>query len=170
MLIERKWGMSSKNTFSIYPIRTLLEQIIKPAELWIDPFANNSKLANVTNDLNTAFETDYHIDAMDFFKMFDDESIDGVLYDPPYSPRQVKECYSGFGLPITREETKMSFWSNHKDEIARILKKGGKAVTFGWSSQGIGKCRGFTIERILIVPHGGNKNDTIVTVNIKQEN
>jgi len=32
---------------------------------------------------------------------------------------------------------------------------------------GIGKNRGFEMTRILLVPHGGSKNDTIVTVETK---
>jgi len=32
---------------------------------------------------------------------------------------------------------------------------------------GIGKGRGFKIVRIMLVPHGGAKNDTIVTVERK---
>lgn len=33
------------------------------------------------------------MDALEFLKLFDDESVDVVLFDPPYSPRQVKEIY-----------------------------------------------------------------------------
>ena len=32
---------------------------------------------------------------------------------------------------------------------------------------GLGENRGFTMMRILLVPHGGSKNDTIVTVEQK---
>ncbi len=35
------------------------------------------------------------------------------------------------------------------------------------NSMGMGKNRGFEIQRILLVPHGGNHNDTIVTVEKK---
>lgn len=62
-------------------------------EVIIDPFANNNKLATITNDLDCQYDTNYHLDAYDFLKMFEDNSIDTVLYDPPYSPRQVSECY-----------------------------------------------------------------------------
>lgn len=107
------------------------------------------------------------MDALDFLKMFNDSSVDGILYDPPYSPRQVSECYQNFGLEITMKTTQASFWANHKKEIARILKKGGKVITFGWNSGGIGKTYGFKIERILLVPHGGWHNDTICVVEVK---
>ena len=105
---------------------------------------------------------------MDFLKLLDSNSFDVVLYDPPYSPRQVKECYEGMGLTITAEQTKASFRARHLDEIARILKPGGVCLSFGWNTNGVGKKRGFEIIEILIVPHGGSKNDTLCTVEVKQ--
>lgn len=68
---------------------------------------------------------------------------------------------------MTNETTRASFWSNQKKEIGRIVKVGGKVITFGWNSGGIGSKHGFEITRILLVPHGGWHNDTIVTVETK---
>lgn len=165
-IIERKWAMPNKNTFSIKPIKELILDELTDG-VWIDPFANSNKLASITNDLNTEYDTDYHMDALDFLKLFPDNSIDGILYDPPYSPRQVSECYNNVGLSVTWDTTKSSFWSNHKREISRILKLNGKVITFGWNSGGIGASNGFSIKRILLVPHGGWHNDTICTVEVK---
>ena len=64
-------------------------------------------------------------------------------------------------------EMNNSYWSKCKDEIARIMKPGGKVVSFGWNSNGIGKKRGFEITRILLVAHGSQHNDTICTVEVK---
>lgn len=166
IIIEREWAMPNKNTFDIKPIKQLINEEITDGT-WIDPFANRNKIASITNDLNLEFDTDYHLDALDFLKMFDSDSIDGVLYDPPYSPRQVSECYNDVGYNVTWDTTKSSFWGNHKREISRIVKKGGKVITFGWNSGGIGNKYGFEIERILLVPHGGWHNDTICTVEVK---
>ena len=167
MKIERKWAMPNKNTFSIKPIKELLEEEVDQNKKWIDPFANNSKVANITNDLNTEFDTDYHMDALEFLKMFETGSVDGVLFDAPYSPRQISECYKGLGVSLTYKTTQASFWGNIKKEIGRITKLGGKAITFGWNSGGVGKSNGFEIEKILLVPHGGWHNDTIVVVERK---
>ena len=166
ILIERKWAMPNSNTFSIKPIKELINEE-KTDGLWIDPFANSNKLANITNDLNPEFDTNYHMDALDFLEMFDDNSVDGVFYDPPYSLRQVTECYKNFGINVTSETTRSTFWTNHKKEISRIVKIGGKVITFGWNSGGIGNKYGFKITRILLVPHGGWHNDTICTVEVK---
>ena len=164
--IERIWAMPNKNTFEIKPIHDLIVDEITGG-IWIDPFANRNKLASITNDLSTEFDTDYHLDALDFLKMFDTDSVDGVLYDPPYSPRQVSECYNNVGYNVTWDTTKASFWGNHKREISRIVKIGGKVITFGWNSGGIGYKYGFEIQKVLLVPHGGWHNDTICTVEIK---
>ena len=165
--IERVWAMPNKNTFSIKPIEQLIAETVDLSLLWIDPFANQNKIASITNDLNTQYDTDYQLDALDVLKMFDDNSVDGVLYDPPYSPRQVSECYNDVGYSVTWDTTKASFWGNHKREISRIVKIGGRVITFGWNSGGIGNKYGFEIERILLVPHGGWHNDTLCTVEIK---
>ena len=165
---ERVWAMPNSNTFDIPPIKQLISEEVDTTLLWIDPFANVNRIARITNDLNPEYGTEYTMDALDFLKMFDDESVDGVLYDPPYSPRQVSECYKGVGMNVTSATTRASFWGNHKKEISRIVKRGGKVLTFGWNSGGIGTKYGFTITRILLVPHGGWHNDTICTVEIKQ--
>lgn len=171
--INRIWAMPNKNTFKIKPIRELIERRIKevkdknPNAIIIDPFANQNRLADITNDLDNQYDTDYHMDALDFLKMFNDNSVDMVLYDPPFSPRQVSECYRKLGKTVNMQTTQASYWSKQKKEIARIVKKDGIVITCGWNSGGIGKTNGFEIVEILLVPHGGWHNDTIVTVDKK---
>ena len=65
------------------------------------------------------------------------------------------------------ETTQSSWRRKHLDEIQRIVKPNGKVFCFGWNSSGVGKTRGFELYRILLVPHGGSHNDTIVTVESK---
>lgn len=166
--INRTWAMPNKNTFTIKPINQLIQKYL--GENWIDPFANDSvfnKKCKMTNDLNPKFTTDCHEEALDFLKRFKDNEIDGVLLDPPYSPRQLKECYDSIGRSLTREDTQASFWSKIKDEITRILKPNGIVISCGWNTNGIGKKRGFKILEILLVAHGGNHNDTICMVERK---
>lgn len=159
--------MPNSKTFSIKPIKELIHRYIKEKQISIDPFANNSKLTTTTNDLDTQYDTDFHLDALDFFKAFKDTSIDLVLYDPPYSPRQVSECYKKLDMTVNMQTTQSSYWSNHKKEISRIVKKDGIVITCGWNSGGISKKYGFEIMEILLVPHGGWHNDTIITVEKK---
>lgn len=165
MKIQRAWCMPNSRTFKITPIKEIIQKY--SAGVIIDPFANDSRLATITNDLDTAYETDYHLDAMDFLKMFENESVDTVLYDPPYSPRQVAECYKSMGKTVNMETTQASYWSKQKEQIGRIVKPGGIVITCSWNSGGIGKKYGFEIVEILMVAHGGWHNDTIVVVERK---
>ena len=166
---ERKWAMSNSETFSIIPIKEFVERNIEGRNIIIDPFARNCKYGTERNDLNPECDTPYHLDALDFLKMFPDNYADCVLYDPPYSLRQVSECYKGVGRQVTMETTQASWRARHLDEIARILKPGGIALCFGWNSNGVGKKRNFEMKEVLTVPHGGSKNDTICTMEEKKE-
>lgn len=167
MKINRVWAMPNSNTFDIKPIGQLIDRYLVDEHFSIDPFANKNKLAKLTNDIVPNYGTDHSLDAIDFLKMFKESEIDLVLYDPPYSPRQVSECYKMLGRTVNMQTTQASYWSDQKKEIGRIVKEGGHCITCGWNSGGIGKKYGFEIVEILIVPHGGWHNDTIVTVERK---
>lgn len=167
MIMNRKWAMPNSNTFSIPPINELVTRYTNGDKVIVDQFANNCKFGTITNDLNVKYETTYHLDALDFLKLLENEIADVVLYDPPYSPRQVKECYEGVGITVTAEHTKASWRAKHLDEIARILKPEGICLCFGWNTNGVGKKRGFEMIEVLVVAHGGSKNDTLCTVERK---
>ena len=168
MRMSRCWAMPNSRTFQIKPIKEFVQRNISGAQIVIDPFANDCKIGTITNDLNPEFNTDYHLDALDFLQLLPSCSADAVLYDPPYSLRQVSECYKGVGITVTQETTRSSWRAKHLDEIARILKPGGICLCFGWNSNGVGKKRGFEMIEICIVAHGGSKNDTICTAEIKR--
>lgn len=72
-------------------------------------------------------------------------------------------------MTVNKETTQASYWSKQKNEIARIIKPNGLCISCGWNSNGIGKTRGFEIIEILLVAHGGNHNDTIITVERKTD-
>jgi hypothetical protein len=149
MKITREWAMPNKKTFAIKPIKELLERVIpvyKNEHLCLDPFP-----------------FDYSKDATEYLNEKQDDCYYNAVFDPPYSPRQLKECYKGLG----EYDTKASTWSNWKDLLSKKIKKGGIVISFGWSSQGMGINRGFEINEILLVAHGGSHNDTIVTVERK---
>lgn len=166
MIINREWTMPNKNTFSIKPIYELINKYINisDSKVIIDPFANTSKIGTIRNDLDETMPTHYHMDATDFLKTIENDSADMILYDPPYSPRQVSECYKKLNYTVNTATTQSSYWSKQKQEIGRIVKKGGYCITCSWNSGGIGKKFGFEIVEILLVAHGGWHNDTIVVV------
>jgi hypothetical protein len=142
---EHVWAMPNKKTFTIKPIEKLLQEETRGKVL--DPFP-------------FPFQTD----ALELMRKTETESIDTGYYDPPYSLRQLKEVYESKGLALTQHMTQ-SYWHDIEQEWGRIIKPGGKVIKFGWNS---GRIKGFEITRILLVVHGGHHNDTIVTVQTKQ--
>ena len=157
MKIQRIWAMPSRWTFTIKPIRELLKEEMTYG-LWIDPFSGKNSPATIKNDL--VEEADFNMDALAFLKGVESGKADGILYDQPYSITQARK----YGH---KQFSSMKYWADCKNECARILKPGGKVICFGWNSMGLGKNRGFEMTRILLVAHGGSKNDTICTVENK---
>jgi len=164
--VRREWAMPNSWTFEVGPIQELVEREVSKSDgLWIDPFAGQSDYADITNDFNPELDTDYTEKAEAFFERFDDGEVDGgVLFDPPYSPRQVKEMYEGVGLEVHMDDVQSTFYSRKREMIANICAVGATVVSFGWNSVGIGKTRGFDKREVLMVCHGGAHNDTICTV------
>lgn len=171
IMMNRVWAMPSSETFSIKPIQRLLSRYLKPGMVSMDPFARNSRLASYTNDLNPDTAAQYHRTALDFLGLMNEEGLqaDVVLFDPPYSLRQVKEVYQSIGIEKLHPDDTHG-WRRERDEIATLVKEDGIAISFGWNSQGVGKKRGFEIIEILLVAHGRDHNDTICTVERKLPN
>ena len=159
--------MPNKNTFEIKPIKDLLEHYISPFDEVVDPFANNSDCGTIYKRSRHAVQNGLPHGCDRLSKMLPLQCADVVLYDPPFSPRQISECYTKLGMSVDMETTQASYWSKQKEQIARIIKPNGIVITCSWNSGGIGKKHGFEIEEILMVAHGGWHNDTIVTVERK---
>lgn len=167
MKIQRAWAMPSKKTFSIKPIAELLNRYVGNGKGWIDPYAGWLSPAEITNDHNPERNATYHLEAEEFGKMLPRNDYAGVLFDPPYSYRQVSEHYKNVGKKATQMDTCTQFYNRAMNPIADKIKKGGHAISFGWNTNGFGKVRGFEIVEILIVAHRGHHNDTLVTVETK---
>ncbi len=172
MEIIRHWCMPNSNTFEMSPIKKYLSDIITSEKIVIDPFARNSEYApEWSNDLNPETTANYHMDAIDFCDMLVARKIkaDVVLFDPPYSPRQISECYQNIGRKVTAQDTQNArLYKEVKDRLSIVLKPGGMSICFGWNSSGFGKNRGFDLKKILLLAHGGAHNDTIVTFEKKK--
>lgn len=168
MIYNRIWAMPDRWTFTIKPIAKLISKYVGNGVGWIDPFAGENSPAEITNDLNPLRPAKFHLHAKEFATNLHSK-YKGVLFDPPYSLRQTKECYDGIGYDMSQEDTQ-SFPNNIKDIIAHKIETGGIAICFGWNSGGFGKNLGFEMVEILLVPHGGHHSDTIVTVEVKFQN
>jgi hypothetical protein len=166
MIIRREWAMPNKHTFLINPIKDLIEKYVGSGKNWIDPFAGENSPAEITNDLNPNKPAKYHLHAIDFINALQTE-YDGCLFDPPYSLRQVKECYEKIGINLMSQKDTQYFPTYIKDAISPKIKIGGIVICCGWDSNAFGFNRGFKFLEILMVAHGGRHNDTIVTVEQK---
>lgn len=168
MIMSKKWAMPNKETFKIKPINEIITRYIEEtqAKRIADPFVRNSPFKHLcySNDIDPNIIANRNMDGLDFLKSIKSRSADLILFDPPYSPRQVSECYRKLDKTVNMQTTQSIFWTNFKKEIARTLKNGGCVISCGWNSGGIGKGLGFVQTEILLVAHGGWHNDTIVVV------
>lgn len=160
--ITRHWAMPDRYTFAMPAVAELLDEEISGT--WADPFCGLNSPAQIRNDADTAREAEYHLDGLDFLKELDSYSVDGVLFDPPYSVEQALRKYKP---KHNGTAGRTEYWSKCKDEIARVVRPGGKVICFGWDSNGLGKGRGFELDRVMLLCHGACHNDTIITVETK---
>ena len=164
MLFNREFAMPNGDTFSIPPIKKFVSRYCDGQSVIVDPFARNSKFATHTNDLNPETTAQLHLHAEAACDVWEFRGVvaDMVLFDPPYSPRQISELYKSIGLAVGTNETQNGrLYKSVRDGLDRLLKSGGVCLSFGWSSTGMGIKRGYEIIEILFVPHGGAHNDTI---------
>lgn len=143
----------------------------------VDPFCNNkttrmqgTKLT--TNDLNPEFNANYCMEANDFAELMleQKQEYDLVLFDPPYSLRQLKELYNGIGKDLELWQTQ-NMWGRAKNALGQCVKAGGYAITFGWSTSGFGRRRGFEKREIHVLCQQGrdDRYDLLITVEQKPD-
>jgi len=142
MKLTRVWAMPDKETFQIKPIKELLLKYNKGIILDLFPFP-------------------FKEDCFKVLERTPDKSVDVVLLDPPYSFHQAVTTY--------KDEKHIQI-THVYNEVKRVLKDNGLVIHFGWNSNGIGKKNGFEIIEIMLVAHGGNHNDTIVTIEKRFKN
>jgi len=168
--IRRAWAMPNLETFSVTPIGELVQRYLRRATVSIDPFARNKRWATYTNDLNPTTEAEYHMEVVDYLNLLTERGVkaDLFLFDPPYSPRQIKECYSSIGKTMTTADGQSArlkkLW---RQAALPLLTDDAIVISCGWNSVGFGVMLGFELIEVLLVCHGGDHNDTIVTVERK---
>jgi hypothetical protein len=130
----------------------------------VDSFARNNQWFTYTNDINPNTKSTYHLEAESFHHKLREMGVkaDLWIFDPPYSPRQLKECYNSFGRKMQLEDGQTcrlrKIW---RESILPVLSDDAVVLSFGWNTVGMGKKMGFSIKEILLVCHGSDHNDTI---------
>lgn len=159
MEISRVWIMPSKWTFTMVPVKKLFVKYNVGPD-YADPFSGENSPAQFTNDIEGRGNK-FQLDGLEFLKMFKDNSVFGVLFDPPYS---VEQCLRKYTPKYNGTAGRAEYWAKCKDEIQRIVKPGGLVMSFCWDSTGIGKGRDFKLIEVMLLCHGACHNDTIVTI------
>lgn len=164
MKFSRIFAMPNANTFSIKPIGAFVQRYLAASVISIDPFARDCAWASHTNDLNPETAAQPHEDAETFLLRLRDEGVlaDLIFFDPPYSPRQISECYKKVGREVGMAGTQnAALYSRVRNAVAPLCAPGAIVLSFGWNTNGMGLKHRATIEEILLVAHGGGHNDTI---------
>jgi hypothetical protein len=172
MKIARVFANPAADTFSIKPFAALVKRYLKESKVSIDPFARNKRWAMYTNDLNPETAAEYHLDAFDFLQMLLNKGIkaDCVLFDPPYTRRQVQEVYEQIGRDYINADSQYHSlnWKRERELVNELLQVGGVVLSFGYHSNGMRLIGSYREEELLLVCHGGNHYDTICMVERKQ--
>jgi hypothetical protein len=161
---SRVWEMPNADTFSVPSIGLFVKKYLMKSRVSVDPFARNKRWATHTNDLNPDTSAQHHLDAEDFLRLMVSNGVraDLLVFDPPYSPRQLKECYDNIGRKMQMEDGQTarlrSIW---RDASAPMLTPDAVVLSFGWNTVGFGKSLGFEPVEIMLVCHGADHNDTI---------
>lgn len=164
MKFSRVWAMPNANTFSVKPIGEFVRRYLAESRVSLDMFARDKRWATHTNDLNPATQAEHHMDAEEFCVLMAKRGlkVDLAIFDPPYSPRQISECYKSIGLEVGMKETQNSaLYARVRTALDPLVADSGVVLSFGWNSAGMGVGRGYEILEIMNVCHGAAHNDTI---------
>ena len=168
MIFSNPWVMPSKWTFQVPCIMNLVRKYAHDGKGWADPFAGKSQFAEFRNDLNPDNRQPSCLDAAEFLKQLKGP-LDGVIFDPPYSLTQVSRSYEEIGVKGWTKDNPTGGFPLVKDEIKRLVRPGGHVLSFGWNSVGMGRNRWFKRIELMVVCHGGNRNDTLCLVEKRLE-
>jgi len=150
------------------PKRYTFEQkeLKKWVEKWcrgktLNLFAGKTKLDvnEVRVDMDPEMPADFNMTADEFLDMNTDV-FDTVILDPPYSLRKAHEKYQG---------RYMNNFTRIKEKVSRIVRAGGRVISFGYDSTGMSRKNGFKKIAVCLVNHKGMHNDTIGLVEEKYQ-
>ena len=137
---SRVWAMPNADTFSIKPIGEFVCKYLRESKVSVDPFSRNKEWATYTNDLNPNTSAKEHMDAEDFLRKYTNIAPDLVIFDPPYSPGQMSEVYSGVGLKRDGAGGRNGeLYKRVRDAIRDMAVDSTTVLSFGWNSCGMGK-------------------------------
>ena len=144
-------------TFEPRAVRAFVEENLDGRVLNL--FAGRTKLRHdgrvVRNDLDTDRDADYHLDALELVTSQPEQTFDTVVLDPPYNVRKAREKYNG------EYQGKLTAI---KDQLVRVVRPGGRVLSFGYDTTGMSRSRRFYKKRVAVFCHNGDHNDTLCVV------
>lgn len=156
--IERIFEMPRAWTFQMPKLRAWVESRIEGDTLNL--FGGVTQLSHPSggmiwyNDINPDISSHFNRDACDLTQWQDSKmTYQTVIFDPPYSDFQAVKTY---GIKKAQKVT------HARDVVEYILRPGGRVISLGFNSTGMGASRGYQKEAILLVNCGGSHNDYIL--------
>lgn len=120
--------MPNANTFSMPPVGDFVKRWTEGRTCIVDPFArDNPTGAQHSNDINPVMASDHHKDAREFLDdlIRADVGADCIIFDPPYSPTQIKRAYESAGLEVTQQDTQSARLKREcRDRFRLTLRRG----------------------------------------------
>jgi hypothetical protein len=164
--LRRVLSPAERWTFRIPAVAQLITKYVpEDGKGWIDPFCGRSTLAEYRNDLDPESPCSSHNEAEAFVRAVRPPrgGFRGVLWDPPYSYRQISDCYHALGKKAHTNDTNSSFYTRVRAPLLPKLAKNALVLYCGWDTIPFGP--GFEVVEGLDICHGGgHRHDTLVTV------
>lgn len=156
--LHYKWAMPNKYTFKIKVIAEFILSKL-PEGTGLVPYCGEYRFENAVHiDSNPEVNPDILGLVEDVLLKPTLRKFDWCVFDPPFSDEQSIRSYNG------RRARKTTIV---KEKIIELLNPGATIISLGFNSTGFSKKRGFEKTDILLVGHGGQHNDTIITVERK---
>ncbi|KKN53336.1 hypothetical protein LCGC14_0603060 [marine sediment metagenome] len=170
MELEYWFEMPNKWTFRMKKLRKFITNFIyelpKGSEILI-PFAGMYRFDKfifsdynfIYNDINLNIESTHNINAYKLVWLYERESFNCIIADPPYSVYAAHKYYK------LHNYTEITVWRKAADYL---LKPGGIYIELGWNSSGLRKSIANKIS-LGVCCTGGNHRDILILVQRKRE-
>lgn len=167
MMIERRFGWPTRwptSKKSGTGSNAVFRNILSAYDIgkgWVDPMCGRDNRCEFRNDIRvTGTAGLVHKDALIFLKTIPSNSLNGAVYDPPYNDKQ-GEKYTKLHV----SKSNLEYWYEIRKEISRVIMPGGVIILFSWNTNPFPRCE---IERIWVIAHGSERNDTLISVHRKK--
>lgn len=146
-----------KWTFQTKMIRDRVEGALEGRVL--NACAGKTKLTHngeiVRNDLNEKRDAHYHVDVCEIDSVFDEESFNTVVFDPPFDQAQADEHYESMHCRELAPARK---------KLAALVRPGGIFVEAGWNTHGPAAWDGWKREELHLFNRGPTLQPVFLTV------